>query len=68
GKTSDFLSVTSGVRQGCVLAPSLFDACMDRVMESTVGRGFSRVSFEDERFTDLDSLTMLSSSRRRWGI
>ena len=54
GGTSDFFPVTAGVRQGCVLAPSLFGACMDRVMEGAVGRGFSGVSFGNERFTDLD--------------
>ncbi len=33
---------------------SLFSTCTDRVVESTVGRRFSGVSFGDERFTDLD--------------
>ena len=54
GDTSDFFHVSTGVRQGCVLAPSLFSACMDRIMGSTVGRGFSGASLGDERFTDLD--------------
>ena len=54
GDTSDSFPVSTGVRQGCVLAPSLFGVCMDRVMEGAVNRGFSVVSFGEERFTDLD--------------
>ena len=29
GETSEYFLVTEGVRQGCVLAPSLFGVCMD---------------------------------------
>ena len=54
GGTSEFFHVSTGVRQGCVLAPSLFSACMDWIMGSTVGHGFSGASLGDERFTDLD--------------
>ena len=54
GGTSEFFHVSTGVRQGCVLAPSLFSACMDWIMGSTVRHGFSGASLGDERFTDLD--------------
>ena len=54
GDTYDFFHVSTGVRQGCVLAPSLFSACMDWIIGSTVGRGFSGASLGDERFTDLE--------------
>ena len=32
GGVSSFFPVNTGVRQGCVLAPSLFDTCMDWVL------------------------------------
>ena len=54
GDTSEYFPVNAGVRQGCVLAPSLFSACMDHVMERAIGRGIGGVSFANERFTDLD--------------
>merc|ERR1712002_185252 len=54
GDTSEYFPVNAGVRQGCVLASSLFSACMDHVMERAIGRGIGGVSFADERFTDLD--------------
>ncbi len=36
GGVSDFFPVTAGVRQGCVLAPTLFNVCMDWVLGRTV--------------------------------
>ena len=32
GGVSSFFPVNTGVRQGCVLAPSLFNTCMDWVL------------------------------------
>ena len=52
--TSDFFPVQTGVRQGCVLAPSLFSACMDWIMERVVGASGCGVSFGEARVTDLD--------------
>ena len=54
GETSEYFLVTEGVRQGCVLAPSLFGVCMDWVMGRTVDQGFRGASFGEARFTDLD--------------
>ena len=54
GGTSEFFPVSTGVRQGCVLAPSLFSVCMDWILERTDGTGSLGASFGDERFTDLD--------------
>ena len=51
---SDFFPVNAGVRQGCVLAPSLFSACMDWIMSRMVGRSSCGVSFGDVQITDLD--------------
>ena len=33
GKLSDFIQVRSGVKQGCILSPSLFLLILDRVMK-----------------------------------
>jgi hypothetical protein len=51
---SDFFPVDSGVRQGCVLAPTLFNVCMDWVLERTVDSSGCGVSFGDVRVSDLD--------------
>ena len=47
--TSKFFPVTTRVRQGCVLAPSLFSVYMDWIMGRTISS--PRGSFDDERFT-----------------
>ena len=52
--TSDFFPVQTGVRQGCVLAPSLFSTCMDWIMDRVVGGSGCGASFGDVRITDLD--------------
>ena len=52
--TSDFFPVQTGVRQGCVLAPSLFSTCMDWIMDRAVGGSECGVSFGEVRITDLD--------------
>jgi len=52
--TSDFFPVLTGVRQGCVLAPSLFSTCMDWIMDRVVGESGCGASFGDVRITDLD--------------
>ena len=54
GSISDYFPVNTGVRQGCVLAPSLFNTCMDHVLgrmseSSGCGASFGRV-----KITDLD--------------
>ena len=54
GTSSDFFPVTTGVKQGCVLAPTLFSSCMDWIMEGVVGKTGCGVSFGDVRITDLD--------------
>ena len=54
GTVTDFFPVQTGVGQGCVLAPSLFIACMDWIMGRVVRRTNCRVSFGDVRINDLD--------------
>ena len=54
GSVSGFFPVDSGVRQGCVLAPTLFRACMDWIMERVVDGSGCGASFGNVRVTDLD--------------
>ena len=42
------------MRQGCVLAPTLFNTCIDWVMGETVGKTDCGVSMGDATITDLD--------------
>jgi hypothetical protein len=37
GKLSDFIEVRNGVRQGCILSPTLFLLILDRVMKTVKG-------------------------------
>jgi len=37
GKLSDFIEVRNGVRQGCILPPTLFLLILDRVMKIVKG-------------------------------
>src|ERR1051325_4841352 len=50
--TSERFSTTSGVRQGCVLAPALFCRAIDWIMEHMQGLG--GVTVGACAFTDLD--------------
>ena len=54
GRNSSFFPVNSGVRQGCVLAPSLFNTCMDWILGRTVNRSHCGASVGDVKITDLD--------------
>jgi sorting nexin-29 len=54
GPYSDSFPVNSGVRQGCVLAPTLFNACMDWVLGRVADRGLCRASIGEAEVTDLD--------------
>ena len=55
GGTSDFSPIPTGVRQGCVHAPSLFSVCMDWMDNGEHGQlKLTRASFGDERFPDYE--------------
>ena len=54
---SSFFPVNTGVRQGCVLAPSLFNTCMDWVpnrvvKESHCGASIGKIEITDFVFAD----------------
>ena len=51
---SRFFLVKSGVRQGCVLAPTLFKTCIDWVMGDTMEYNDRGISLEKARITGLD--------------
>ncbi|KAG0723026.1 LINE-1 retrotransposable element ORF2 protein [Chionoecetes opilio] len=50
---SSFFPVNTGVRQGCVLAPSLFRACMDWVLDKVVHQSNCGASVGNTKITDL---------------
>ncbi|KAI8496908.1 hypothetical protein Bbelb_255630 [Branchiostoma belcheri] len=54
GLLSDSFVINSGVRQGCVLAPTIFNVAIDHVMGRTVEQCNCGVSFRDFTVTDLD--------------
>ncbi|KAG0729780.1 hypothetical protein GWK47_029643 [Chionoecetes opilio] len=45
--------LNTGVRQGCVLAPSLFNACMDWVLDKVVDQSDCGASVGNTKITDL---------------
>ena len=54
---SDLFPVVPGVCQGCVLAPTLFSACMDWILRrmserSSCGASFGHVKISELDFTD----------------
>ena len=54
GQLSNWFPVTSGVRQGCTIAPDLFLAPMDWLLQRTVHQGLVGATLSHEVFTDLD--------------
>ncbi|KAG0729200.1 (E3-independent) E2 ubiquitin-conjugating enzyme UBE2O [Chionoecetes opilio] len=53
GGVSSFFPVNTGVRQGCVLAPSLFNTCMDWVLGKVVYQSDCGASLGNTKITDL---------------
>ena len=51
---SDLFPVVTGVRQGCVLAPTLFSACMDWILGRMSERSRCGASFGNVKMSDLD--------------
>ena len=51
---SDIFPVVAGVRQGCVLAPTLFSACMDWILGRMLERSSCGASFGNVKISDLD--------------
>ena len=51
---SDSFPVNSGVRQGCILAPTLFNTCMDWVLGRVAADADCGTSLGGARITDLD--------------
>ncbi|KAG0723224.1 putative protein in type-1 retrotransposable element R1DM [Chionoecetes opilio] len=64
---SSFFPVNTGVRQGCVLTPSLFNACMDWVLDKVVDQSYCGASvgntkiliFADDAVIFAESLEVL---------
>ena len=50
---SEYFPVDTGVRQGCVLAPTLFNTCTDHVL-GKMSTSDCGISFGTVRSTDLD--------------
>ena len=54
GLQSEWFEITSGVRQGCVIAPDSFATGVDWVMDRAVGKGMNGVVFDQDAYTNLD--------------
>ena len=54
GTISDVFPVVTGVRQGCVLAPTLFSTCMDWILGRMLERSSCGASFGNVMISDLD--------------
>ena len=54
GTISDLFSGVTGVRQGCVLAPTLFSTCMDWILGRMSERSSCGASFGNVKISDLD--------------
>ena len=54
GQPSDWFEGRSGVRQRCTIAPHLFLAAMDWLLQRTVHGGLLGIALGNEIFTDLD--------------
>ena len=54
GTISDLFTVVTGVRQGYVLAPTLFSTCMDWILGRMSERSSCFASFEHIKISDLD--------------
>ena len=50
---SSFFPVNTGLRQGCVLAPSLFNTCMDWVLGRVIEQSHCGASVGNTEITDL---------------
>ena len=53
GDVSSFFPVHTRVRQGCVLAPSLFNTCMNWVLGRVMDQSHCRASIGNTKVTDL---------------
>ena len=54
GTISDLFPVVTGVRPGCVLAPTLFSTCMDWILGRMSERSSCGASFGNVKISDLD--------------
>ena len=54
GRRSPFFQITTGVRQGCAVAPELFNVIIDYVMTKTISRISFGLKFGDHTIRDVD--------------
>ena len=71
GTISDLFPVVTGVRQGCVLAPTLFNTYMDWILgrmseRSSCGASFGNVKISDLGFAD-DAVIFAETLISFWG-
>ena len=67
GGNTDWFSIGRGLRQGCILSPSLFNVYSEDIMREALEGFEGGVSFGGQRITDLryaDDTTLICSSRK----
>ena len=70
GSTGEWFRTTVGVRQGCLLSPSLFNVFLERIMCEALDDHEDRVSIGgrfNTNFRFADDIVLMQKSRRRSG-
>ena len=63
GSTEEWFRTTVGVRQGCLLSPTLFKIFLERIMSDALEEHDGKVSIGGRTITNLRSMLLLKKSK-----